>query len=101
MSDLLPQILRLIATALNQAAELFEARLANQQQHSQNADLESGLQHNHDTASSVVPHTPTQTSQTLDLGTCLYCTRSRIRNDIPRCFYHLDRETKRELYSEL
>lgn len=101
MSDLLPQILRIIATALNQAAELLEARLNQPQQQPQPADIESGLPLNHSDNSSVVQYTPTHTSQTPDLGTCLYCARSRVRNNIPRCFYHLDRETKRELYPEL
>lgn len=102
MSNLLPQVLRLLASALTQIAELYEAHLQQQtQQQPQPADIESGLQLNHSDNSSVVQYTPTHTSQTLDLGTCLYCARSRVRNNIPRCFYHLDRETKRELYPEL
>lgn len=91
MSNILPKALRLIAATLTQIADLIEGSLLQQQQqHQPPADIESGR------------YTPNSTTTlTINYGPCNYCARSRVSHEIPFCFYHLDRKTKRELYPDL
>ena len=89
----LPEILRIIAQALTQIAGLLTA---------QSSEPE-------DNQSSLVQYTPSTTlkpEQDLeqgiyDKGPCRYCTRSRVDQDIPLCYFHLDKRTKKTLYPDL
>lgn len=58
---------------------------------------------------SLVQFTPAPTvagSETLDeqnhrFGTCIHCTRPRVRHDVQVCFHHLNRKQRKELFPEL
>lgn len=85
MSHLLPTILRLLATTLTQIAELLEKT-----RDTRTEDEES-----------LVQYTPTTTlvSQ-INPGPCQYCARDRIDPRVSVCYFHLNKEQKKQYYPE-
>lgn len=84
MSNLLPQILRLLASTLTQIAELLE------KPRSTRAEDEESL----------VQYTPTATIVTQNFGPCQYCARDRIDPRVSVCYFHLNKEQKKQYYPE-